>query len=172
MIASRVRDGALIIAALVVAAAAYHFRPAAKPHLIQAGKPLGRLSFTTLDGSAIALAPQPGRTLLVNVFATWCPPCRSETPALADAAPRLKRAGIDVVGIDQSESGPQVQRFAQEFDLHYPLYIDDNDSTKYSLGARIIPTTVIVDSHGVVRFVHVGPLDMSEFLSLAAGASK
>jgi thiol-disulfide isomerase/thioredoxin len=173
MIASRVRGGALVIAALLfiaLAALAHHFRPIARPQPLQSGEAIGRLSFTRLDGSSVALEPRVGHALLVNVFATWCPPCRSETPALADAAPRLERAGVDVVGIDQAESSSQVERFADEYGLRYPLYIDDTNATKVSLDARIIPTTVLVDRQGVVRVIHVGPLDASEFLALTASA--
>jgi thiol-disulfide isomerase/thioredoxin len=175
MIASRVRGGTLVIAALLFiafAALAHHFRPIARPRPLQSGEPIGRLSFTTLDGSTVALAPRAGHALLVNVFATWCPPCRSETPALADVAPRLERAGVDVVGVDQAESSSQVERFADEYGLRYPLYIDGTNATKATLDARVIPTTVLIDRHGVVRAIHVGPLDSSEFLALTASVNR
>jgi cytochrome c biogenesis protein CcmG, thiol:disulfide interchange protein DsbE len=175
MIASRVRGGTLVIAALLfiaLAALAHHFRPIARPHPIASGEPLGQLSFTKLDGTTVALAPRAGHALLVNVFATWCPPCQSETPALADVAPRLQRAGIDVVGIDQAESSSQVERFADQYGLRYPLYIDGSNATKASLDARIIPTTVLVDRRGIVRAIHVGPLDSSEFLALTASVTR
>lgn len=175
MIASRVRGGTLVIAVLLfiaLAALAHHFRPIARPRLLQSGEPIGRLSFTKLDGSTVALAPRAGRALLVNVFATWCPPCQLETSALAVIAPHLERSGIDVVGVDQAESTTQVERFANQYGLRYPLYIDDTNATKASLDARIIPTTVLIDRNGVVRAIHVGPLDTSEFLALTASVTR
>ncbi|MGC1381248.1 MAG: TlpA disulfide reductase family protein [Candidatus Baltobacteraceae bacterium] len=167
MIAGRVRLAGLFVAVLLFVALAHHARPLARAQPVRPGVPLARLSFTRLDGSPAWLAPRTGHPLVVNVFATWCPPCRDEMPALARAAPRLARAGIDVVGIDQAESSPQVERFAREYGLDYPLYIDDGDANKYALGARVIPTTLYVDAAGIVRIVHVGPLAAPEFLALA-----
>jgi len=105
--------------------------------------------------------------MLINVFTSWCPSCNEEMPALSHAAPALARDGIDVVGIDQAESSEQVQRFVQAYDVHYPVYIDADSSTRKLLGARIIPTTLFVDRRGIVRLVHVGPLDVASFLTLA-----
>lgn len=109
--------------------------------------------------------------MLINVFAGWCEPCRYELPALASVAPRLEREGVDVVGIDQAESAAQVERVTQVFDLRYPTYIDVDRSTQTMLGARIIPTTIVVDRNAVVRYEHAGPLDASGFLA-AAGAAQ
>ncbi|HVA33043.1 MAG TPA: TlpA disulfide reductase family protein [Candidatus Baltobacteraceae bacterium] len=130
------------------------------------GQPLRPLHLTTLAGARTVLVPAPGRALLVNVFATWCPSCREETPLLARLAPRLAKAGIQVVGIDQDESPQATARFVREFGLSYPIYLDQGRSTAIELDARVIPTTVLVDRRHVVRSVFVGPLDTADVLSL------
>lgn len=179
MNASRTRGAALIAAALVLIAlaaspelrshvrhVAYRLGVLSPPRAIAAGQPLGTLQLTTLDGSSQTVRTQPGRRLLINIFATWCVPCRAETPFLAAAAARLRREGIDVVGVDQAEPPQSVARFVQAFGVGYPTYVDPNRWSPLSLDARVIPTTILVGSDNVVKTIHVGPLDESELLAM------
>jgi thiol-disulfide isomerase/thioredoxin len=179
MNASRARGAALIAALLVLVAlivsptlrshvrhVAYRLGVLSPPHAIAAGQPLGTLQLATLDGGKQNLQVQPGRRLLINVFATWCVPCQAETPFLAAAAPRLRSQGIDVVGVDQAEPVESVARFVQSFHVGYPTYVDPNRWSPLSLDARVIPTTILVGSDDVVKTIHVGPLDESELLAM------
>lgn len=179
MNASRVRGAALIAALLVLIAlaasptlrslvrrGAYGLGLLKPPHAIAAGKSLGTLQLTDLEGATQAVRAQPGRRLLINIFATWCEPCQSETPFLAAAAPRLKREGIDVVGVDQAEPPQSVARFVRSFGVAYPTYVDPNRWSPLSLDARVIPTTILVDGNDVVKTIHVGPLDQAGLVAL------
>jgi cytochrome c biogenesis protein CcmG, thiol:disulfide interchange protein DsbE len=182
MNASRGRGAALIAALFLVAAAlspparpfvreaAYHLGLLSSPPPLERGKPLGGISVLTLDGSSFVLHPRAGHAMLINVFATWCPPCQEETPLLVSLAPSLRRAGVDVVGVDQAESPGKVEQFAATYRLPYPVYIDQNHTTSITLDARVIPTTLVVDRRDVVRFVHVGPLDTSQLLAMSRAA--
>jgi peroxiredoxin len=183
MNATRKREAALVAASLFLVAAlalspagrplvrriVYGLGLRTPPHAVREGERLPPLALTTLNGTSAQLTAQPGRRLLINVFATWCTPCQEETPALSSAAPVLERSGTEVVGIDQAESGTSVKRFAAAYSLHYPLYVDPAGAAQALLGARVIPTTLLVDPNGVVRFIHVGPLDASDFVALAKG---
>lgn len=140
-------------------------------HQLKAGDRLIPFRVQSLAGEDISLAP-PGRPQIINIFATWCPPCRSETPAFAALAGRLKSHGISVVGIDQQEGAPQVARFADEFHLPYPVYIDTGTVTHDLLGARVIPTTIYVDAAGVIRWEHAGPLTTRDLTALAHTAKE
>ena len=179
MNASRVRGGALTAALLVLVAiiasptlrshvrqVAYKLGVVSPPRAIATGQPLGTLHLTTLDGSVQAVRSQPGRRLLINIFATWCVPCQAETPFLTSAAPRLRREGIDVVGVDQAEPPQSVARFVQSFGVSYPTYVDPNRWSSLSLDARVIPTTILVGPDNVVKTIHVGPLDESELVAM------
>lgn len=138
------------------------------PHALQTGDQLTALNLSSLNGTPVTLA-NTGRPQIINVFATWCTPCKAETPGLARAAASLRASGVELIGIDQSESGPVVARFAHENDLQYPIYVDaDGSVTHRVLGARFIPTTIVVDRHGVIRFEHSGPLSQADFSALAA----
>jgi peroxiredoxin len=178
--ASRGRSRALIAGLLVFAAIlavapgtrsllrtfAYRTGLLQKSRPLAVGQSLGRLSLTALDGSAVTLSVRPGHASVINVFTTWCPPCRDEAPMLASQTPRLARAGIDVLGVDQAENPDAVQTFARAYDLRYPLYIDGDRTTTTSLDARVIPTTVFVDANDVVRAIHVGPLAKSDLFAM------
>jgi thiol-disulfide isomerase/thioredoxin len=134
-------------------------------HLLHTGDALVPLAVTAMDGSAATLAPT-GRAQIVNVFATWCSPCRQEMPAFATLARELQRRGISVMGIDQQEGAVQVARFARQFAVSYPIYIDRNGMTHDILGARMIPFTMYIDARGIIRWQHAGPMSKTDMGNL------
>jgi thiol-disulfide isomerase/thioredoxin len=137
---------------------------------VQVGQPMPKLSFQTLDGAQTTLVPAAGRVTFVNVFATWCPPCKAETPDLAAFAVRESAKGVDVIGIDQEETPAQVQGFRERYHIAYPMLIDTGRETKDVLGARIIPRTIVIDGTGTVRAIVSGPMTADQMLQLAAAA--
>lgn len=138
---------------------------------VQVGQAMPKLTFQTLDGSQTTLVPAAGRTTFVNVFATWCPPCKAETPDLAAFAAAESKNGVDVIGVDQEESSAQVQAFRDRFHIAFPMVIDTGRQTKDVLGARIIPRTIVVDGKGVVRAIVSGPMTADQMRRLAAEAA-
>ncbi len=136
--------------------------------IVHEGQPLPALSFTNIDGSAQTIGPStlPARVTVLNIFTSWCPSCKEETPALAAAARTLHRNGIAVIGIDQDEPASAVALFSQEHGLTYPILIDTSRASTTVLGARIIPQTIVV-KNGVVSHIAVGPLTEAQIVSLA-----
>lgn len=139
------------------------------PHVLRTGDRLVPIRVSSLYGTALTLAP-PRHPTVVNVFATWCVPCREETPGFAAAAKGLRARGIDLVAIDQEESTAAVAAFARAFGVSYPVYIDTTGVTHDVLGARVIPTTILVNKSGVIVWEHAGPLTQSELLGAIAAA--
>jgi thiol-disulfide isomerase/thioredoxin len=129
------------------------------------------MTFEGLDGSAVTFIPAPGHVTFVNVFATWCPPCRGETPDLAAFAASEAGKDVDVIGIDQQESPAAVDAFRAEFHTAYPMIIDTGRTTKDLLGARIIPRTLVLDGSGIVKAVVSGPMTRDQMDRLAAAAA-
>lgn len=127
---------------------------------------LGQMRLEPLGEAPEQLEPQKGRRMLVDVFATWCPPCREELAALAIAAPRLESEGVDVTGIDRAEGADQVESVMRSFGITYPVYVYDGSDPSWVSATRIIPTTVLIDAHGVVLFVHSGPMSVSDLMAL------
>jgi thiol-disulfide isomerase/thioredoxin len=137
---------------------------------VQVGQALPALPLEGLDGSAVDLSTERGRITFVNVFATWCPPCRAETPDLAAFAQEASAKGIDVLGIDQQETPAAVDAFRRAFHTGYPMLIDPGWETKDALGARLIPRTIVVDGKGIVRAIVSGPMTRAQMDQLAAQA--
>ena len=156
--------GAALVAFALGLRVYHHFDRA---RVLHPGDRLTPLALTTLSGGPVTLAAPASRPQVINIFATWCVPCRIETPGFALAAKRLEERGIQVVGIDQQEAPEQVARFKSAFGLQYPVYIDSNGLTHSVLGARMIPTTIFIGADGVIKWVHPGPMSAEDLLTLA-----
>ena len=157
------------VALLVLVILGAHYERHSHRRLLHPGDAFMPISVATLNGSAATLSAS-GRPTLINVFATWCGPCREETPAFSALAKRLQHRGVLVVGIDQEEGANEVAAFAREFGIAYPLYIDRSNVTHDVLGARMIPNTIYVDASGIIRWQHAGPLTAQDLAQLARTA--
>jgi peroxiredoxin len=111
------------------------------------------LSARTLDGAPAALAALRGRPVLLNVWATWCEPCRQELSELATLHQRLDgRATIVAVSVDRERTGDQVRAFVAKRTLPFTVWLDPDDTASRALGVAALPATVLVDRSGVVRW--------------------
>jgi len=119
-------------------------------------------AIATIDGREIALADRQGRPLVLNLWATWCAPCRRELPMMAEVA--AARADLDVVFVNQREPEARVGLFLATEGFRLGLVALDPDGL---LGRRHaafgLPTTVFIDGDGQVRAVHVGEMTRAQF---------
>jgi thiol-disulfide isomerase/thioredoxin len=119
--------------------------------------PMPEMSVRRLDGAEVPLRAFQGKPLVVNLWATWCPPCRREMPALA--AMQRKRPDIGFVFVNQRESAQAVRDFLAAQGLRMENVVTDPAG---QLGARTgsvgFPTTLFYDARGTLRFRHVGEL--------------
>jgi peroxiredoxin/tetratricopeptide (TPR) repeat protein len=123
----------------------------------QVGQPAPDFHLTTLEGKPVSLADYRGKTLVVNEWATWCPPCRQETPDLIAAAKKLGRSGeVAFLGVDSTEAAPIVRAFVASKGLPYPQAIDGAKSFSKTYDVRAFPTTYVIDPSGVLRARFVG----------------
>jgi thiol-disulfide isomerase/thioredoxin len=135
----------------------------------EAGDRLPNVPLQNVDGGAVALGNGLSRGVVVyNVFASWCPPCRAETPDVVRASGALARDGVRFVGIDQGESTQTVIAFTRAFGIHYTVLVDASHATTTELGARVIPETIVVRD-GVVRNILLGPQTAPEIEQAAEG---
>jgi peroxiredoxin len=128
------------------------------------------LDFTLQDtaGQSISLAGWRGHPVVINFWATWCPPCRQELPAFQAVYEQYKALGVVMVGIDEREDAQTVASFASQNGISYPLLMDTDGRVGAQYQANGIPTTVLVDVQGIVRARHVGPLSTEQLADLLA----
>jgi cytochrome c biogenesis protein CcmG/thiol:disulfide interchange protein DsbE len=113
----------------------------------------------TLDGNKITLSELRGKVVVVNFWATWCLPCRVETPALEKSYEQYKDSGVVVLGVNLTNQDvvSEVESFVQEFALTYPILLDHDGSISNRLyQIRGLPTTFFVNREGIIRTVLVG----------------
>jgi thiol-disulfide isomerase/thioredoxin len=126
--------------------------PAAGGPAMLTGAPAASYSVKTLDGKSDALDRYRGRVVLVNLWASWCAPCRSETPALEQLYEQNRGRGLVVLGIDQGESPEAAGAFAKEMKLTYPILLDQDQRYGRAYAAVGMPTSLVVDPGGhIVR---------------------
>ncbi len=116
---------------------------------------------TLLDtGEQVSLADYRGDVLLVNIWATYCAPCRFETPYLVSVFEEYSDRGFQVVGItvDSNNSIAAVKRFLEEMEVSYEILLDPDMISTDVFAAIGLPATFILDRDGVIRFMQYGPI--------------
>jgi cytochrome c biogenesis protein CcmG/thiol:disulfide interchange protein DsbE len=99
-----------------------------------------------------------GQPVILNYWASWCGPCRIETPELQSASLKFKNQ-VAILGINQGESAETVSEFALSYGLSYPLLVDEDNTVNRDYGINSLPTTIFIDRQGVVREVFIGILN-------------
>ncbi|MCC7105757.1 MAG: TlpA family protein disulfide reductase [Chloroflexi bacterium] len=119
--------------------------------------------FTVLgeDGREHRLSELRGQVVLLNFWATWCGPCRSEMPELERTYQTNRGKGLNVIAMNFRETVPEAQAFFKELRLSFPIWLDRTGSVAELYRARGLPSTFLVDRAGIIRFVRVGPVDQT-----------
>lgn len=116
-----------------------------------------------VSGETFQLSQQKGKVVLLNIWATWCAPCREETPELVDLYAEYRDQGLEILGVSIDEQGRSVvDPFLEKYEVNYPVVIDDGaimDKYGPTMG---IPTTYIIDKEGSLRYFAVGAVTIKE----------
>ena len=136
----------------------------------------GEVSGRTLDGEKVSLADFRGKVVVVNVWGSWCGPCRAEAPMLAQASRDLAKKGVVFLGIDSRDpSKDAAKAFVRRFDVPYPSLYDQQGSTllafRGTLTPNSVPSTVVVDPQGRVSGSVLGSLTRTTLDDLVDDAS-
>lgn len=124
-------------------------------------------SLTTTDGDTVRLADLRGKVVLLNFWATWCPPCKAEMPDL-NTLHETYGAEQDfvVLAVNIEERPAVVSAFAQQYKLSFPLLLDTEGTvSSQTYSVRSLPTSIVIDRNGVVRDRWVGQLSKSAILA-------
>jgi peroxiredoxin len=118
-----------------------------------------------LDGRPIRLEDLRDKVVLLNFWASWCPPCQQETPILRDLSERYRDRGLEIVGISVQETSPDdLAAYAERYELDYTIGFDGSGHIFRDYKVFALPTQFFIDPDGVIRQVVNGPVD-------AAGAA-
>lgn len=132
------------------------------------------LTGTTLDGKPWTLSDQTGKVVVLNVWGSWCPPCRKEAPDLVAAAKELGPS-VQFIGLNTRDLDPApAKKFVQEFGVDYPSIYDPNGKAllrfRGQISPKAIPTTLVIDKTGKVASRVVGEVSKETLLGMVKDA--
>jgi cytochrome c biogenesis protein CcmG, thiol:disulfide interchange protein DsbE len=145
--------------------------PGGRPALPHPGFPAPDFTLETADGVPLSLSDLRGRVVLLNIWASWCPPCRAEMPALDRVQQALGAEGLTVLGIHATDqdSREAAAAFLDQTPVGFPVVYDLAGDVGRAYRVRALPTTFIIDRRGVIREVLVGgPLSEAALRSAAS----
>jgi len=122
------------------------------------------LALTNLDGEPVALSDFQGRVVLVNNWATWCPPCKAEMPTLQAYFEDYQDQGFEIVAIEAGDPAPQVAAFAKDYGLSFHVWPDPDQKALIAFRNSGLPNSYVIDEAGQVKLAWTGAIsrDMLE----------
>jgi thiol-disulfide isomerase/thioredoxin len=135
-------------------------RPATASSLVATvGQPAPAFVLEDLSGALVSAKALLGKPVYINVFATWCPPCRTELPAIVRSYGRYKDK-VTFLGVDEQEPAGKIEPFTRALNIRYRIAVD-HGQMEASYRAYSIPISVFIDRHGIVRALFRGPVPES-----------
>lgn len=144
-----------------VASPAFYSSKSSQPDTTRERKDAPDFTLDDIDGDPFTLSEQEGKVVVLNIWATWCGPCRKEIPDFIKIQDEMREDGVLFVGVSLDEEGWEVVRpFAEEYEINYPLVVDDGSVFDGYGPFRGIPMTYIIDREGKIEYVAPGLMDI------------
>ena len=131
---------------------------------VEIGAPAPRYAATTLAGDSASTSGLAGKVVLLNVWATWCAPCRDEIPYLESLYEQHREHGFEIIGVSVDARGqdPAIQDFVKEFRMTYPIWRDPDERVQSVYFALGVPASYLIDRAGVLRWRRLGTIHRSD----------
>ncbi len=120
--------------------------------------PAPDVQLTDLEGNPVALSDFRGQVILYNAWATWCPPCKEEMPALQAFFEAHKESGFVIVAIEDGQPIEEVRAFVDEHRLTFPVWPDPQYKATSAFRTNSLPTSFVIDRDGIVRLTWTGAI--------------
>jgi len=130
--------------------------PADADSSAHAGQPALDFALQDLAGNSMRLSNLRGQVVLVNLWATWCPPCLAEMPDLSALYLAHKDEGFIILGVDDQERKETVSEFLKRTPLPYPVLLDPDSRVSRAYGVSFLPMSILIDRRGVLRALFPG----------------
>jgi peroxiredoxin len=126
--------------------------------------PAPNLTLNNLDGDRVSISDFQQQVLLINNWATWCPPCRDEMPTLVKYFNEHNEQGLMLIGINAGDPIGEVEQFLEEYDITFPILLDPNNKSLIVFNNENLPSSYVIDRKGNVVLAWTGPIskDMLE----------
>lgn len=164
----RLRTGLGIAALLILAGVAYWMitsRPKTLPAGVipdrrpAAGDPMPEMALPMLNGQMVNTNEFLGKPILINAWATWCPPCKDEMPLLDSLQQQYKDQGLVVLAVNSADDIEVVEEFLETSDkFSFTVLIDSSGEALAKLGVQALPTSILIGADGIVKYIHIGEI--------------
>lgn len=151
-----------VLAGLVLAGAAQAANFEARP-----ATPAPELKAQDLAGATRTLADYRGKVVLLNFWASWCPPCLREMPSMERLREKMAGRPLVIVALDSAETRKEVEAFLAKMQLGFPVLLDPDGSNTKRWRVFALPTSFLLDASGRIRYVLTGPIEWDEDAAVA-----
>lgn len=123
--------------------------------------PAPEFSLSTLEGETQSISDYKGKVVLVNNWATWCPPCKAEMPSLRDFHNAQASNGFTVIAVEAGDPKEDVLAFAETLNLQFPVWLDSEGVSLKAIGNGSLPNSYVIDRTGTVRLAWTGEISLA-----------
>lgn len=116
------------------------------------------INLQSIDGITVQLSDLRGQAIMVNFWASWCPPCKTEMPAMQNVFDTYKDQGFVILAVNATHQDNAVMavQFTEEYNLSFPILLDENGSVTASYQIHSFPTSFFIDTEGLVKEITIG----------------
>ena len=129
------------------------------PEKPEVGKIAPEFTLTSLDGKQYRLGDLRGKVVFVNLWATWCPPCRKEMPSMVQLYDRFRDQGMEILAISEDHDMAALKEFVTKYGVTFPVLLDPGKKVYNLYRATGVPETHLINRRGMIEASVIGPFD-------------